>query len=293
MTDFTSLFEKLREVIAREIGVSITESHLGDLVEIPPGVTVKPLEDILGPLQQTPPRHKGVVTCKSVSGFVDYINRFESAKSTGLIKLNPKRDGPKFVCQLNHHADGDPQWCDFGCDYAPELSLEWIAWTAASKASFTQAEFSEFLEEHANNIVAPPVASEGGPLIELGHLLGLSYATPAEIIGLSRAFQVKVGSEIKQARTLQSGEAELVFKEEHRDTEGRPVRIPGLFVIAIPVFDGGDIYALPVRLRYRMAAGGVSFKIAMHKPERTFDDALAGLRDYVVKNTQVQTIEAV
>lgn len=292
MTDLTSLFEKLREVIARETGVSVTQSPLGDLVKIPPGVTVRPLEEILGPLYPTPPRHKGVVVCKSASGFVDYINRFESLKQTGLIKLDPKRDGPKFVCRLNHHADGCPEWGDFGCDFAPELSLEWLAWTAAGKASLTQSEFAEFLEEHASNIVAPPVASDGGPLVELGQLLGLSYATPAEIIGLSRAFQVKVGSEIKQARTLQSGETELVFKEEHRDTDGRPVRVPGLFVIAIPVFDGGEIYALPVRLKYRATASGVSFKITMHKPERTFDDALKNMRDAIEKTTSILTIEA-
>ena len=64
---------------------------------------------------------------------------------------------------------------------------------------------------------------------------------------------VSVETSVQQAVTLATGEITINFAEQHKDGAGAPIRIPNLFLIAVPVFEAGDAYRIPVRLRYRLA----------------------------------------
>ena len=47
----------------------------------------------------------------------------------------------------------------------------------------------------------------------------------------------------------------------------------GAFLLAIPVFRGGDLYQIAVRLRYRVQGGAVSWSFELHGADRSFDHA--------------------
>jgi hypothetical protein len=53
----------------------------------------------------------------------------------------------------------------------------------------------------------------------------------------------------------------------------KPVKVPNLFLIGIPVFEGGPLYRIPVRLRYRLAGGRVTWIVRRYRPEAVFKDA--------------------
>jgi hypothetical protein len=49
--------------------------------------------------------------------------------------------------------------------------------------------------------------------------------------------------------------------------------VPGLFLIAIPVFKDGVVYRLPVRLRYRLKEGTVFWSYDIYRDDKAFKDA--------------------
>jgi hypothetical protein len=88
---------------------------------------------------------------------------------------------------------------------------------------------------------------------------------------LSRGLSVTSGQKMTRAVNLSSGEAEFQFVEEHKDSAGAPLRIPGAFVIAVPVFDKGDRFQLGVRLRYRVSQGTVAWFFEVYRAAETAD----------------------
>lgn len=70
-----------------------------------------------------------------------------------------------------------------------------------------------------------------------------------------------------------TGEARIHFEETHAGEDGGELRVPGGFALGIPVFRGGDLYQVPVRLRYRVSKGAILWSIALHRTDRVFDHA--------------------
>ena len=89
---------------------------------------------------------------------------------------------------------------------------------------------------------------------------------------LSRGLQVYESSAVREVVNLSSGEGQISFQSEHTDQHGVPLKVPGLFLIAIPVFRNGPLYRIAARLRYRKNAGLV-FWYDLWRIDRTFDHA--------------------
>jgi len=49
--------------------------------------------------------------------------------------------------------------------------------------------------------------------------------------------------------------------------------MPGMFVLAIPVFKLGALYRIAARLRYRKMSSGLHFWFDLWRPDRSFDHA--------------------
>lgn len=297
MTDLTAALERLREYLAREAGVHTINTPKGEFLAVPPGVTLRPLDELTEHLQPTPKRPRGTVQAKDLEALIRYVNAFKGAGT--FIFADPDQKPPSFSAVLNHHHPhaeggtyGDAHWGDWRCNFALKLAPEWQAWTAASGQSMRQGEFAEFLEDRLAEIAPPPGVEETGPIADLGRMLGLAFASREDLVQLSRTFRIKAELNVAQARTLASGEGELLWKEEHRDEQGKPVRVPGLFVIAIPVFEHGPAYKLVVRLRYRVAGQAVTFTPLLHRPELAYDHAFAEAVERVERETGVPTLLA-
>ena len=227
-------------------------------------------------VRTAPIRRKGVARLTALDSLIDHVQRFKSAESALFAVDDAKK--PAIVAVLNYHkqgSDGAPDFGDHRAVYDYPVSEEWKAWTAANLNKMTQAEFALFLEDHINDVI-PLIVGEDQIGEELERYIntcgGGEPASPQRLVDLSRRLDVYENSTIKSATKLQSGEGEISFASEHVDSDGKPVKVPGLFMIAIPVFRNGPMYRIAVRLRYRVS-GGLSFFFEMWRADKAFDVA--------------------
>src|SRR3546814_13779715 len=90
---------------------------------------------------------------------------------------------------------------------------------------------------------------------------------------LSVGLKVYEKANVSEAVNLASGEVQIQFTSEHVDGTGSPLKVPNLFLIAIPVFKNGQFYRLAARLRYRRAPEGLVFWYELWRADRAFDHA--------------------
>ena len=103
--------------------------------------------------------------------------------------------------------------------------------------------------------------------------LGGRVATPEKVFELSKGLAITENSQVENRVNLDSGEATIAFQAEHRDGTGQKVKVPNLFMIAIPVFRNGPAYLMAVRLRYRLSAGKLTWAVSIARMDEAFDHA--------------------
>lgn len=236
-----------------------------------------------------PPRRRGSDRLTTLDSLIAWATRFKGDTSV----LFASKDGkaPSLTCIANWHgagaaapSDRDPsaQHGDHRGIYSFPLSKEWKYWEAAAAEPLSMDELGEIIEASAKDFLEPTPAllGAGKPqedwekrMIETAAKLGGRFAQYSQMIQLAREFALNENNTVQVKRERDSGEQTAVFVNEHKDATGQPVKIPNLFMIAIPVFDGGALYRLPVRLRYRTAGGKVQFILTRYDPESAFDDA--------------------
>jgi hypothetical protein len=170
----------------------------------------------------------------------------------------PERDPGEMIAE-----DHVPRWGDHRIRYEFPVTEEFTAWINGNKKPMEQADFAAFLEEHAAELAAP----FDGEVSEYELLFKESFATPADLIALSRSLEVHVGAKVKRAERLQTGERTVEFVEEHLNNKGEKVDIPGIFMVSVPAFIDGDPVRIPARLRYRISGGGIVWFYQLYRWE--------------------------
>ena len=158
---------------------------------------------------------------------------------------------------------GEPGHGAHRIEYAFPVTDELTAWMKQNAAPFDQSEFATFLEEHAAELAAP----SNGERAEFESLFKAKFATPAELIALSRDLEVHVAGKWKQGVRLQSGERVVEVVEEHMNGKGEPITVPGLFMVSVAAFLDGENVRIPARLRYRIAGGSIVWFYQLYRPE--------------------------
>jgi uncharacterized protein YfdQ (DUF2303 family) len=237
-----------------------------------------------------PERRAGTATLLTLESFIEHVNRFKDHAS--VVFANASLSEPALVSVLDYH-EPTPGLPRFGVHrglYEFPLSDEWKIWTGADGEEVTQAEFAAFLEDHVEDVAEP--VSAGGSSASFAKRLGVEFASPARLLELSRGLTVKVGATVRAAQNLQSGEAQIQFTTTHSDESGAPLRIPGAFLLAIPVFRSGPLYEIAARLRYRVLSdeGRVLFRFQLFRHDKVFDHAFTEAVDRVLKNTSLPVL---
>lgn len=282
----------------------VTVGDASQVLLVPEGLTPHPVERFLAPLREAPRRRRGTVLLHDLPSFVAVCNRFKDSDSVVFadpaapsdISSGTMPKPPSLLAVFNYNrgvsdgAEGAARWGDHRATYRFPLSKEWLAWKAQDGKSMAQADFAAFIEDRINDVVPPDAGllnmetdmggdsstrSPGEQLAYLAKLLGGDFATPNRLVELSRGLAVREGVQVKGAVNLNSGESQLVYTTEHADQEGKPLQVPNLFLIALPVFEAGALYRLAVRLRYRIAGGRVNWFYQMYRPEKVMDHAFA------------------
>lgn len=243
----------------REIRVQGLGGGLPDAVPVlfrpgEEGGSAESVKHLIEAYRLMPDRRKGTAAVTTLASFIDLVNRHKDDGSAIFAKTDWPR--PALTAVIDYHdLERGPRHGEHRVHYAFPVTPEFQAWIDQVGKPMSQTDFAAFLEDHAAELASP----EDGERSEFERLFKAKFASPNELIDLARTLEICVGQSFKQAVKLQSGEAELVFREEHTNGAGEKVTVPGIFMIALPAFVDGERVRIPARLRYRAAGGSVTW----------------------------------
>jgi uncharacterized protein YfdQ (DUF2303 family) len=248
-----------------------------------------------------PARKKGTAEALTLRSFIALTLRHQTAASA--IFADTDWRNPSFTAVIDYHErhevlvaedkvdeflPGTPAFGQHRIRYQFPISDEWKVWTEANGESMSQLDFAVFLEDRIAELAAPFEAEA----IALERDFATTVATPSQLIQLSRGLQVNVDSRVKNVQTLQSGEAQIAFEESHTDADGKPLKVPGIFILSIAPFFMGGLIRIPVRLRYRVRGGAVAWSFQMYRPDQHVTDRVRSDLDQAARETGLPAFEA-
>lgn len=266
-----------------------TDEGIGDLLVIPSGKSVVDTKPFRDARLTAPERRKGTSKHTTLDSFIDFVKRFEDADSAVFVGDSPK--APSIIAVLDYHrrgADGAPRFGAHRAVYDFPLSDAWKAWVAVAGPEspwMSQAQMAAWIEDRIADVSEPDAA--GTTVQEYAAKLGFELATPAQLLALSRGLSIKVDLRVKNAVTLQSGVAHVVFEETHQAEGGGNLQVPGGFAITIPVFRGGAPYIMGARLRYKHHDGKISWRIVLNRLDAVLENAIT--TEVALVDTHVQS----
>jgi uncharacterized protein YfdQ (DUF2303 family) len=261
-----------------------------DYIVLPAGKTVASLKPIIDAFRTAPERRRGTATLTTEAAFIEHLNRFKGDDT--VVFADRSAPAPHMLAVYDYNpAGGSVTAAAFGthrAKYPFPLSDEWKAWLAQNEKTMEPLAFAQFLEDRLADVIGVDVDDdEAEDLKNFAVLVGGMYAAPAKLLELSRSLDINAAVAVRQAFTLASGEINIAYAEVHNDGEGRPIKVPNLFAIGIPVFVDGPKYRIVCRLRYRVGGGKVTWSYSMVHPARYFDDAVKAAVDKVVAEADV------
>lgn len=258
----------------------------------------KKIED-LTPLRRAtieklrPIQKRGTAMMLTLESLIDWSNRFKGDNSALFASADPEK--PTLTVIADYHVAGHAVIDDLGDEnarhcahralYEFPVSRAWKDWTEKSGQALDKDELGKFLEDHALDVLDPTPAilddeiSEKNADWENRHIetaarLEGRFGTLHQLLHLSREFSIHETSNLTVKKNRDTGEQEISFLNEHKTPEGKPLKIPNLFLIAIPVFEQGALYRIAARLQYRKNGGALTFGLTLFNSENAFDDAM-------------------
>jgi uncharacterized protein YfdQ (DUF2303 family) len=233
------------------------------------------VEKFLAEVRARPRRHKGFAELRTIRSFVDFCKTYGNEDAVVFVDDTPTR--PSMCVVVNYHETNVEQvgragHRDYGAKYCFPLSDEWKAWEDADGEPMDQRRFAEFLEDRIVDVIEPK--DPGADYVALAKRLGLEAASPSKLLTLARGLTIHVASKVAEHRNLSTGEGQVAFEEAHKDGQGAALRVPGLFVISIPVFRRGAFVSLAVRLRYRVRSGQITWTVKLHQADVAYQQAI-------------------
>lgn len=280
------------------LGAEMTARDLASplLIAVPDGQKVTDLTSQLRAASSymKPHKREGTARLTTLDSVITWANRFKGEGSVLYAKNDD--DAPSLTCIADYHLGGAPSVDVMTGDptarhgkhraaYSFPLSKKWQAWMKMSGTAQSGVEMGAFLEDNILDVIDPPIqlttpgiaGSEANEaelrLIDIARRLEGSYGTGAQLLGMAKSFTVNEAADYAVAHNSTTGEATVQIKSEHLDSSGAPIRVPKLFLIAIPVFEGGVVFRLPVRFQYRKAGSTVKFFLTIHDPKHAKDIA--------------------
>lgn len=281
-------------VLAHHMGITVVQiphpENSGEFLPViarPTGdgsLEIEHLKQYQDAHRSRPERRSGTATVQDLASFIELTKRFKDTDSA--IFADNNMTAPKMTAVINYHeagtmADKKPRFGDHRVLYPFPMSKEWKAWWESNGKVMDQGDFAAFLEDHIVDVIAPPdfvhAEFDGNEadkkLADLMALTEGSFGGPTKLMEISRGLQVNINSAVKNAQSLHSGEVSIIYDEQHVDGAGQPLKVPTLFLIAIPIFDMGAVYRFAVRLRYRTLQGKMKWFYQIHRPDLVFDHA--------------------
>lgn len=259
-------------------------------------INLKPLFEAW---RDRPTTKRGTATALTLKSFVDLTNRHKTPHSAIFADTDWRK--PALLAVIDYHekvatpVEGEvvayppprPDNLKHRIAYAYPLSDTWKAWVEKDGEMMSQGDFAAWIEDHIADLSSPEDAEK----IWLERDLQTTVATPAALIQISRGLQINVEAKVKNVVTLQTGAAQIAFEETHLGGDGKPLTIPGAFLLQVAPFFGGDVVRVPVRLRYRVMGGVTKWFFSMHRPDLHITQRLKDDISLVARDTALPVYE--
>lgn len=258
-----------------------------------------------------PARRKGTARFGTLQSLIDWTNRFKGDSSAMFAHMVRDTGGSapdlSLTCVANYHAkepaatggdQGEPgaAHCDHRGIYKFPLSQEWKRWTAISGKWMDKDDLSAFIEDNAKDLIDPsPAVLKGARakdaasweigLIEIAEKIMGRWGMHGDLIMMGREFAIHETSELEIKTDRDTGQAKVSFNAEHKDASGRPLTVPNLYLIAIPVFESGDLFRLALRFAYRKSGGSIKFSLTIYDAEKALETAFREAAQLAEKET--------
>lgn len=285
----------------RPVAASVeAEKSVESLVHLvlPEGMTSIDVTKSLQAMLPAPRFRVGGNVLATLDSFMAYVNNHKTEQTAIYFT---KGEAPKATAIFDHHAPGGETgkgWCKDRAEYHFPVSREWMTWNGQSGKPMDMPEFAAFLEDNVIDVINPGFEDEGEwseGIRELVNLMGGKkvIAGPTALMTLATNMHVHERSRAVQTTRLQSGEGQVAFESEHIDAKGAPLKVPSLFLLRLPVFDGDFIYRVAARLRYRLTGGKLVFWYELWRPDKAMLDALEGAATQVREEVGIDPYYAV
>lgn len=252
---------------------------------LPDGKKIMDLKPFLDAVASAPKAHTGTAQLQDLGSFIEHVNLF--ALDDSVIFAHRSRTAPSLTAVLDYREKKTPRFGRHRSVYACPLSDEWKAWTANDGKAMSQGDFAAFLEDRILDVI---LADETDDLRRFAELAEGRWTGPAGLMSLARNLAVNVETQVRQAVTLSTGEIAVSYVEQHKDGAGEPVKIPNLFMIAVPVFYADTAYRIPARLRYRVQGGRITWSYSLYRVDRVLDDAFNGICERAKDETDLPVL---
>ncbi|MFG1246756.1 DUF2303 family protein [Xanthobacter flavus] len=248
---------------------------------------VLPVREYIEQFRLKPARKVGTAKALTLESFIALANRHKTEHTAVFADTTWQKPGFTAVIDYHENTSGGP--ADNGkhrIHYDFPLSEEWKAWVKLDGEPMSQLDFAAFLEDHIQELCSPTDAEK----IALTRDFATTVATPAEVVQLSRGLQVHVASTVKNAHTLQTGAGEIQWEEVHNGADGKPLTVPGIFLLNIAPFFMGEPVRIPVRLRYRVS-GKITWFYQIFRPDSFITERVRDDLDKVRQETSLPAFE--
>lgn len=286
----TNLAEFIKKNISPITGLFVKKPENGDIpyAIIPDGMTVKDLKPLLDSYKEKPDRRKGQVETRDTRSHIDFTNRFKEDGTVLFAIANIRKQDitASLTTVFNYHPKGDDNKAadnaDFKAVYNFPISKQFQEWFKNNSQPLSQAELAHHIEDNISDItVADPS--------DIAKVTSLKpkFADTLEMLELAKGLEIRQNETVTNQIRLQSGEANIQYSSEHTSKDGTPLVVPNFFLISIPVFEGEKSVNIPVRLRYRVEKGSITWIYDMYNPFAIFTEAFDAAVHQVVEATQL------
>lgn len=227
---------------------------------VPDGYRIEKVRPDLEPLKPTVPRR---VIASLVLHTPDALVAYVTEHNAGEATLYADLPNLRLVAVINDDHDGEPEWRDHRATVALRPTPEWSDWTGHDGQLLAQEDFSEFLEQHAHEVVDPDAAT---------------------MIEVARTFEAKRDVTFRRAISPTSGAVEVQYDEVIDGRAGRgAITVPDAFTVVAAPFYGAEPLPVKARFRYRLRDGhlrvGYSLLHVDRLMDETFNALVEGLAD--------------
>lgn len=258
MIDVNAILEAGKQITANSAepininGVPLVLVPNGMRLELPKGAL-----DLAEQNAPTPRDVSGVATLVHPDSFIAHVNRFKGEGSAlwadpatvQMVAVYDYPPGPK-----------DPRWKRHRAIYTCPLSQPWTEWSEHNCEAMGQEEFGDFIDEHAQDIASQKK----------------EYPEAAAVLEMARDLRIHIKGVFERQINPTTGESHMLVKDEHDSTS---TKIHRAFLLQLPVFDGGDLYAVEARVHFRMSSGRPVFSYEMQRVDailrHAFDEVVS------------------